>query len=175
MSCYITYNLLFDYIDMWIPPTFVALLLVSALFLDEQAVKGGCSIDSLSSDICSSETCCEFSYIMDLLFLLLGIVKDLPPVTSVYRGQSIVVCAGATSGCDIGEEVKVNGSQITNGFTISYVSSCFVIKYKVNNADYNQTVVIKFRNGNSFISSNTTTINVKGNKIISLLSIILIL
>ena len=161
---------------MWIPPTFLALLLVYALFLNKQAVKGDCSLDSLSSDICSSDTCSKFScYIMDLLFLLLDIVKDLPPVTDVYRGQSVEVCAGATSGCDIGEEVNVNGSQITKGFTTSHVSSCFVIKYKVDNTDYNQTVVIKFRNGNDFISSNTTTINVKGNKFTSWLSNILIL
>ena len=105
---------------------------------------------------------------MDLLFLLLDIVKDLPPVTDVYRGQSVEVCAGATSGCDVGEEVNVNCSQITNGFTITQTSSgCYLIIYEVNNADYNQTVVIKFRNGNGFISSSNTTINVKGSKLIS--------
>ena len=94
-------------------------------------------------------------------------MKDLSPVTNVYRGQSVEVCAGATSGCDIGEEVKVNGSQITNGFTTTRTSSgCYVIDYTVDIADYNQTVLIKFRNGNGFISSNTTTINVKGNKFI---------
>ena len=125
---------------MWIPPTFLALLLVYALFLNEQVVKGDCSLNSLSSDIRSSDTCSKFSYyIMDLSFLLLDIVKDLPPVTNVYRGQSVVVCTGATTGCDIGEEVNVNGSQITKDFITSYVSSCFVIKYKVDNADYNQT------------------------------------
>ena len=154
---------------MWIPPTFVSLLLVYALFLNKQRVKGYCSLDSLSSDICSSDTCSEFSYyIEDLLFLLLGIVKDLSPVTNVYRGQSVEVCAGATSGCDTGEEVNVNGSQITNGFTTTQTSSgCYVIDYTVDIADYNQTVLIKFRNGNGFISSKTTTINVKGNKFIS--------
>ena len=127
---------------------------------------------------------------MDPLFLLLDIVKDLPPVTDVCRGQSVVVCGGATSGCDIGEEVKVNGSHITSSFATSYVSSCFVIKYKVDNADYNLTTAFKIKqisdcyavkyniddanynltvrieffysNFISSVSSNTTIINVKG-------------
>ena len=157
---------------MWIPPTFLAHLLVYALFLSEQAVKGDCSLDSLSSDICSSDTCSKSScYIMDLLFLLLGVVKDLPQVTNVYRGQSVEVCTSATSGCIKRFVVYINGSDTTD-FTVEQIRDCYVVKYEVDNADYNLTVRIEYfyRNNLNFISSvssNKTTIIVKGNKLIS--------
>ena len=93
----------------------MALLLVYALFLNKQGVKGDCSLDSLSSDICSSDTCSKFSYyIIDLLFLILEIVKDLLPVTNIYRGQSIDVCTSATSGCIKCFVVYINGSDTTD-------------------------------------------------------------
>ena len=157
---------------MWIPPTFLALVLVYALFLSEQAVKGDCSLDSLSSDICSSDTCSKFScYIMDLLFLLLDIVKDLPQVTDVYKGQFVEVCTSATSGCIKHFAVYINGSDTTD-FTVEQIRDCYVVKYEVDNADYNLTVRIEYfyRNNLNFISSvssNKTTIIVKGNKLIS--------
>ena len=106
-------------------------------------------------------------------------MKNLPPVTNVYREQSVEVCALATSGCINRFIVYINGSHTTD-FTTEQISNCFVVKYEVDNVDYNQTVRIEFfyRNNSNFVSpvsSNTTTINVKGNKFISLLSIILII
>ena len=156
---------------MWIPPTFLALLLVYALFLNEQTVKGDCSLDSLSDDICSSDTCSKFYYIIDLLFLLLDIVKDLPQVTDVYRGQSVEVCTSATSDCIKHFVVYINCSDTTD-FTVEQIRDCYIVKYEVDNADYNLTVRIEYFYRNnlnliSCVSSNTITINVKRNKLIS--------